>query len=158
MLRTIPTHVHVSMLVLSIYYNRKQSEVYECLASPPPSLQPWRCPLCCRWAPAMALCSCWSTPLTCAVWRSTTSSANWQCWPACLLSPACRYDAHRIAVSEVFVLTLPSPVWLCCTQGMADELLPARVGRVVDAVYCPPLLLQLCHEGTVCILLSLLTN
>lgn len=34
-----------------------------------------------------------------------------------------------------------------------DDLLPTRVGDVVDVVYCHPLLLQLCNEGTVCILL-----
>ena len=36
-------------------------------------------------------------------------------------------------------------------QGMSDDLLPTRVGGVVDMAYCPPLLLQLCNEGTVCI-------
>ena len=36
-------------------------------------------------------------------------------------------------------------------QGMRGDLLPSGVGRVVDMVYCPPLLLQLCHDGTVCI-------
>lgn len=41
-------------------------------------------------------------------------------------------------------------------EDMRDHLLPPRVGHVVDFVFSPPLFLQLCHNGTVCILLCFL--
>ena len=81
-------------------------------------------------------------------------------------------DLLLVGSSEGSVLLLVNSVFLCplsldlefsrlsvmgCVvvepslQEIRDELLPVRVGRVVDIAFCSPLYIQLCHEGTVCI-------